>query len=354
MTDVSLLLPLYNTRPEILHQALASVDEQTYPLDRIQVCVYDDGSAPEYKEGYQTLDLDGYDVEIVWSEAEENRGLSHARNRAASNADGEYYLLLDSDDVLDPRAVEVAVETFEDHPNADLLYSDNVKFTWPDLDLYQFRKKHVYARWLEEFKNTRYDPIFQASFVVGLLGMRAETFDAMGGYTEEIDVGEDIDFLVRAHALAEANTFVHVPDVLYFRRHSEESLSRRRQDELHDNSAEAMLEAAEKSGLDVSGIEYFDRLDPYRVSHYFLLDADGEPIVPPYVDRERSRLEGTSETVASLRREWKEEIKPRLEGVLERSREKNPPREENPLREKSSSSERPQIRSSSGSTYSGE
>ena len=342
MTNVSLLLPLYDTRPEILHQALASVDEQSYPLDRIRICVHDDGSAPEYRDGYRRLDLDGYDVEIVWSESVENRGLSHARNAAASNAEGEYYLLLDSDDVLDPRAVEVAVETFEENRDADLLYSDNVKFTWPDLDLYQFRKKHVYARWLDEFKNTRYDPIFQASFVIGLLGMRAETFAALDGYTEEIDVGEDIDFLVRAHALSEANSFVHVPEVLYFRRHSDESLSRRRQGELHDNSADAMLEAAEKSGLDVSGIEYFDRLAPYLVSHYFLLDADGEPIVPPYVDRDGGRLGGTSETVGSLHREWKREIQPRLEGVLERSREKNSP------------SERPQIRSRSGSTYSGE
>ena len=340
MIDVSLLVPLYDTDPEILHQALSSVDAQTYPLDQIQVCIHDDGSAPEYKEGYRTLDLDSSDVEIVWTETTDNRGLSYARNAAASNADGEYYLLLDSDDVLDPRAVEVAVETFERNPDADLLYSDNVKFTWPDLGLYQFRKKHVYARWLDEFKNTRYDPIFQASFVLGLLGMRASTFRALGGYTEEVDVGEDIDFLVRAHALSEANTFVHIPEVLYFRRHSETSLSRRRQDELHDNTAESMLQAARESGLDVSGIEYFDRLLPYRVSHYLLRDRDGEPIVPPYVDREGRRLDGTSETVASLQREWRAEIKPRLEGVHERSRKNQ--------------AGRPQIRSSSGSTYSGE
>lgn len=338
MTDVTLLLPLFDTRPDILRQALASVQGQTSDPGRIQVCIHDDGSAPEFKEGYRELDVHGYDFEVAWSATEENRGLSHARNAAESNADGDYYLLLDSDDALDPRAVEVAVEAFERNDRADVVYSDNVKFTWPDLDLYQFRKKHVYQRWLDEAKNTRFDPIFQASFVVGLLGMRARTFDALEGYDEDLTVGEDVDFLVRAHGLAEANNFVHVPEVLYYRRHSDESLSRRRQAELHANSADAMLRAARERGLDVTGIEYFDRLGPYRVSHYLLRDGDGDPVVPPYVDRDARRLAGTDETVESLEAEWERRVGPRLEDVLGRD----------------GRSGRSQIRSSSGSTYSGE
>lgn len=316
MTTVSVLVPVYDTCAEILDQALASVQEQSYETDHIQVCIHDDGSADRYRAGYERLDLRQYDFEVAWSGTACNRGLSAARNAAASNADGELYVLLDSDDVLAPGAIAAVVDAFDRSPAADVVYSDNVKFTWPDVDLYQYRKKRAYQRWMTRFEGTAFDPLFQASFVVGLLAMRADTFAALGGYDEDVEVGEDVDFLVRAHGLDDGNNFVHVPRVLYFRRHSETSLSRSRQDELRENTEAAMLRAARERGLDVADARHFGRLRPYEVSHYLLCTEDGEPIVPPYVNPSERRLEGVPDTEESLEAEWESDLGPRLEAVL--------------------------------------
>ena len=316
MTTVSVLIPLFDTPPGLLHQALLSVERQRFDTDRIQVCVHDDGSASEYRTGYETLDLDAYDVEIAWSEASDNRGISCARNAAARTADGEIYLLLDADDVLHPDAIRLVVEQFDRHDRADLVYSDNVKFTWPDVDLYQFRRKHCYQTWLTEYGGTTFDPLIQASFVVGIVAFRAETFAKIGGYDERLQVGEDIDFLTRIHGRSAENTFVHVPRVLYYRRHDEESLSRRRGDEMVENTEAILLRAARSFGLDVTDVRYVSRLQPYGVSHYFLFDEEEEAIVPPYVQPTARRLEGVADTEASLHTRWERVLKPQLLDVV--------------------------------------
>ncbi len=315
MTTVSVLIPLYDTAPELLHQALRSVERQRFVADEIQVCVHDDGSSSEYRTGYETLDLDAYDVEIAWSETSDNRGISCARNAAARNADGEVYLLLDADDVLHPDAIRVVVERFARHDRADLVYSDNVKFTWPEFDLYQFRRKHCYQSWLTEFGGTTFDPLIQASFVVGLVAFRAETFAKIGGYDERLQVGEDIDFLTRVHGRSAENTFVHVPRVLYYRRHDEGSLSQRRGDEMVENTEAILLRAGRTLELDVTDVRYFARLQPYGVSHYLLFDGE-EAIVPPYVQPTARRLEGVTDTEASLRTRWERVLKPQLLDVV--------------------------------------
>lgn len=315
MTTVSVLIPLFDTPPEFLHQALLSIERQRFDADEIQVCVHDDGSASEYSTGYETLDLDAYDVDIAWSETSDNRGISCARNAAARNADGEVYLLLDADDVLHPDAIRLVVERFDRHDRADLVYSDNVKFTWPDLDLYQFRRKHRYQTWLTEFGGTTFDPLLQASFVVGLVAFRAETFTKIGGYDERLQVGEDIDFLTRVHGRSAENTFVHVPRVLYYRRHDEGSLSRRRGDEMVENTEAILLRAARTFDLDVTDVRYFARLQPYGVSHYLLVDEEGA-IVPPYVQPAARRFEGVADTEASLRTRWERVLQPQLLDVV--------------------------------------
>jgi glycosyltransferase involved in cell wall biosynthesis len=96
----SIIIPVYNVEP-YLRQCLDSVLKQNYS-DYEMICI-NDGSTDnclsilqEYKE------RDGR-IKII---DQDNHGLSAARNAGMKAASGEYILLLDSDDWLEPEALQ--------------------------------------------------------------------------------------------------------------------------------------------------------------------------------------------------------------------------------------------------------
>ena len=104
MPKYTVVIPVYNVEA-YLRQCLDSVAHQTFP-DWEAICVNDgstDGSAT-ILEDYASKDGR---FKIV---AQPNRGLSAARNTGMDAAKGEYILFLDSDDWLEPNALEVLSE----------------------------------------------------------------------------------------------------------------------------------------------------------------------------------------------------------------------------------------------------
>lgn len=108
MPKYTVVIPVYNVEA-YLRQCLDSVAHQTFP-DWEAICVNDgstDGSAT-ILEDYASKDGR---FKIV---AQPNRGLSAARNTGMDAAKGEYILFLDSDDWLEPNALEVLSENAHD------------------------------------------------------------------------------------------------------------------------------------------------------------------------------------------------------------------------------------------------
>lgn len=97
----SVIVPVYNVE-KYLRECLDSVLNQSYP-DWEAICVNDgstDGSAAILEEYAQKEAR----VKVV---SQPNGGLSAARNTGLKAASGEYVLFLDSDDWLEPQALEV-------------------------------------------------------------------------------------------------------------------------------------------------------------------------------------------------------------------------------------------------------
>ncbi len=96
---VSLIIPVYNTEAylkECLDSALAQ------EMDDIEIICVNDGSTDSSKsilEEYATLDSR---VIVI---AQENQGLSGARNTGMKHANGKYICFLDSDDMLENNAL---------------------------------------------------------------------------------------------------------------------------------------------------------------------------------------------------------------------------------------------------------
>lgn len=290
MVEISIVVPLYNTKPEYFLQALNSIQIQEVDLHSIDVSVHDDGSDPRLSKKYQKIIRQHSPLDITYSKNEKNRGVGYARNRAASNASGEYLLFLDSDDVLHESAARMLVKALEQNQWADAAYSDNVKFTYPEIDFYQYRRKDVYDRYARLFKGTAYNPVIRDTYIINPLCIKKDIFDSLNGYADSAAIGEHSEFLPRLHERSDHHNLLHVPRVLYFRRHLKRSLSSQKRDKLTERTERFLRKAAERASIDISRVKRLGRVSPYQASHYMFYDGDGMPIVPPYLNAEEMEL----------------------------------------------------------------
>ena len=104
---VSIVLPAYNVE-EYIGECLASIAAQTYR--NIDVLVVLDGCTDGTEKIVRDFAADHPFVRWI---AQENRGLSAARNVGARMARGEYLWFIDSDDVIPPNAAELMVQSLQ-------------------------------------------------------------------------------------------------------------------------------------------------------------------------------------------------------------------------------------------------
>lgn len=104
---ISVVMPVYNVE-EYLSECLDSVINQS--LGDMEIICVDDGSTdktPEILKEYAARDGR---IKII---TQENGGQSSARNRGAREAKGKYLYFMDSDDIIEPEALELCVTDME-------------------------------------------------------------------------------------------------------------------------------------------------------------------------------------------------------------------------------------------------
>lgn len=118
---ISFVVPVYNPKPRVLGEMIASALAQTY--DHWELCLVDGAST---KPGVQTTleQAAASDPRIRVTWLDENRGIAGNSNAAIAQAQGEYVTLLDHDDVVEPDLLYRVVEALNDHPSADVVYYD--------------------------------------------------------------------------------------------------------------------------------------------------------------------------------------------------------------------------------------
>lgn len=124
MRTVSVIVPVYNCA-EYLPACIESILSQTH--SDLQLILVDDGSSDGSGAICDRYAASDSRITLVH---QENRGVSAARNAGLDRAAGEYLLFVDSDDLLDPRTLEAAVEAFS-QPQTDLVSFKTEKF-WED------------------------------------------------------------------------------------------------------------------------------------------------------------------------------------------------------------------------------
>ncbi len=113
MEKVSIIIPAYNA--EIyLGECLDSALNQTYP--NTELIIINDGSTDNTKEILDKYSAQYQNIKVTHTE---NGGVSCARNIGLNNADGDYIMFLDSDDLLVPNAIEILLQDLADN-DADI------------------------------------------------------------------------------------------------------------------------------------------------------------------------------------------------------------------------------------------
>lgn len=120
---VSVIVPAYN-HAQYVQQTLRSIIEQDYP--RIELILIDDGSPDNTLEKVKEMQsICENRFENTDISTQENQGTTTTMNRLIEKANGQYILLIASDDELLPGAISALVAKMENEPDAGLVVGRN-------------------------------------------------------------------------------------------------------------------------------------------------------------------------------------------------------------------------------------
>jgi len=203
---ISFITPVFNTSVQRLEEAVESVLAQAY--ENWELALVDDGSTDG--DLLRTLPrLAAHDRRIVLAKLEGHEGISGASNRGLALAHGEWVTFLDHDDVLEPDALFQVVKLLQQHPDADLIYSDEDKLGDDGFEAPLFKPD-----WSP-------DLFLSCNYLGHLTAVRRDIVQKAGGFRSQFDSAQDYDLLFRV--VEQTNRIHHIPRVLYHWRRSESS-----------------------------------------------------------------------------------------------------------------------------------
>lgn len=171
---VSVVVPAFEPG-EYLREAIESLLAQTYPS--LEIIVVDDGSTPPCRAM-----CDAYrGVRYV---AQEHRGPAAARNTGVELSRGAFIAFHDADDLCAPERIEAQMCALEADPSLGFVLSQLENFHARDF---------VPPAWFREEAKLR----SRMGFVNTAL-LRRATFASVGPFDTAYQIGEDVDWLVRA------------------------------------------------------------------------------------------------------------------------------------------------------------
>jgi glycosyltransferase involved in cell wall biosynthesis len=176
---VSIIIPVYN-RQDLVAAAIESALAQTE--SDIEVLVVDDGSTDDT---LHVLERYGNNIRVI---TQPNRGQSAARNTGLARCSGEYVLFLDSDDWLEPFAIETLLaglkEKQKESSDWGLAYGKMLTCDENLAPLKNQRKIYYHGDVLQ--------PLLFDNFVrTGTYLVKKSILNAVGGFKEDLVVRED-------------------------------------------------------------------------------------------------------------------------------------------------------------------
>lgn len=205
----SIVIPVYATPEKFLRRMLDSIREQTYPT--FEVCLVD--ATPYAKIQHDPAqgrtpqevlaEYAAADSRFRYETLTENLGIAENTNAAIRMATGDFIVLADHDDELEPQALYECVRAINAHPDVQVLYSDEDKVDFEDI--YYF----------EPHFKTDFNPdlLRSVNYICHLFVARRSLLDAIAETAADgrkiyersaYDGAQDYDLILRATEKAQA------------------------------------------------------------------------------------------------------------------------------------------------------
>lgn len=217
---ISIVVPMYETKPEFARAMIDSVLAQTY--SNWELVLADASETDVVKDVVcgVTSNVEGdndcagnmayaSDSRIRYVRIAENKGISENTNEALAYAKGDFIGLLDHDDLLTPDALyemASAIELAEkDGKSVAFVYSDEDKC---DTEAQNYYEPHIKSGF-------NLDLLFSNNYICHFLVMNAELMKKVG-FRREYDGAQDFDLVLRAFLQKQpTDAILHVDKVLY-------------------------------------------------------------------------------------------------------------------------------------------
>jgi len=218
--EVSIIIPVLN-RADELRRCLTSLKQLSYPQEKLQIIVVDDGSSDE-----SPLVAKEFGALLV-SSGGCRRGPAAARNVGASRATGGILAFIDSDCSASIGWLGDLVPAFSDPSIAAVGGQVDGMCTESPVDRYEAVMSSLSIGNRERVGNSGHDTFYLPS--CNLL-VRRSAFNSAGGFKESMHVGEDVDLTWRLRDKGLSISYIPVGNVLHEHRSSIRSFMSRRFD----------------------------------------------------------------------------------------------------------------------------
>jgi len=199
---LSLIIPVYNDE-KYVSEALQSVGKQTLDSSLFEVVIVNDGSTDRTGELIDKEVKGINNARVI--PREENRGISFTKNQAIKESNGKYIVILESDDLLMPSALEATLDFMNENPSVCYSYSGHKRIDENGKDLNQERVGDFFSR----------KKLLHYNFVGHLRCFTKEIHNLIGGFDESIKVCEDWNHVLKASEILREDQIKHNPRVLY-------------------------------------------------------------------------------------------------------------------------------------------
>jgi len=192
----SIVVPVYNTTPQLLADVLSSVQRQWYP--HWELILIDDASPSAATQAALSA-IEHRQIKLL--RLEQNQGIAGATNAGLAAAQGDFIVFMDHDDVLTVDCLyELALCIEREQP--DFVYSDEDKLD----EQGRYVQPHFKPDWSP-------DTMMSTMFTCHVSCVRRSLLEQVGGLRSQYDGCQDWDFVLRVSE--HTSRISHVPKVLY-------------------------------------------------------------------------------------------------------------------------------------------
>ncbi|KPQ01363.1 glycosyltransferase [Marinobacter sp. HL-58] len=268
---VSVVIPSYN-RAAYIEEAVDSVLKQSYKS--IQLIVVDDGSddgSYEKLGNYEALGV----LDLLTHPDRQNRGQSAAINLGIRHASGEYFAVLDSDDMFASEKIANQVTFLEEHPDIGMVYGQGHAVDVEGNFLFKVPgDEHL------ELGDPNYLLLDCYMALPGGALIRKSVLDEVGFFEESFRAGQDHDMALR---IMEATKTAYLPKLAFYYRKHGDSISAKGLERRWKTGMEILERARQRYPYESSTIRKRKAVLHFRLGQTYWREGDRVKALPHLV-----------------------------------------------------------------------